>query len=492
VILTLYTKVEWNLGAGWVDITQHAISCRAELDISGNRANALAFGDSTTSKATVELSDALAASNWKRKAIRITFKVNGVERVFQYLMVGRRRARAKLTFRCEDFTELLRKTKVYSPLFILRPVATKTTAASQEDPDAGGYVAGAMNFLFWRSGGRPLEQNGNVTYQNEAKFWYSCDHAILAPAYSWVAGENGYDEAIRLCQASGGMLYQTTDGTIRYRQPYAIADATPTFVFDESVYGDVEEEEETDQLATQVNCAYVPRDARPMQDIVDDSTVRIIAAGESKAITIDPQWPLRNLEISAVSPHLLPEALVVAALDGRVMAQTLSGGYSHTLSWSAQRVVITITDTAGVPIAVWRVKLRGEPITAGEGGSVQVGTAALGEPILTLADSPLIQNEDHARRLCQMVLQFYSAPRPMRKAKDCAYMPERTLGETVNFTRARWSETNRKHVVVGIHVDKSGRRADYDLIPVDDLPVTSDFYQVGTNYTGVPSKKVGY
>ena len=72
-IKTASYTVEWKPAGSWLDITSSVISVSGGNEITGNRDNALAFGDSSDSKAEVEVKDSLASGAWARTPIRITF-----------------------------------------------------------------------------------------------------------------------------------------------------------------------------------------------------------------------------------------------------------------------------------------------------------------------------------------------------------------------------------------------------------------------------------
>jgi len=169
--LSLYLA-EWNIGAGWVDITAYVISATGGGELTGARDNALAFGDSSDTSATVVLNDSLAASAWQRQAIRLTFSMNGTPAVaFAGIMVSRKRNSLDQTleFACQGYAELLRTTKAYSPLLFRRPIATATTTISVEDPANVAWRGGLINYILWTAGGRPYEQAGSYPAARAAK-----------------------------------------------------------------------------------------------------------------------------------------------------------------------------------------------------------------------------------------------------------------------------------------------------------------------------------
>lgn len=482
-----FHQAHWNLGSGWTEITQYVISATGAGELSSNRDNAVAFGDSSDTSATVVLKDDLAGFGWQRKAIRLTFSINGVPAVaFAGVMIGRRRNSLEqtITIECKGYAELIRSTRAYSPILHRRPVATKTTATSVEDPTNVAWRGGLINYLLWMSGGRPLEQDSNPTYAAAAKFWYSCDQALISPLWSWTAGEDGWNECLRLAQASGGQVYQALDGTIRYRQPYGIADGSSIYTFDEDVYGEsgVDEQETTDQLMTAVSCTYVQRQLRAMQKIVEETESHIIGIGETYTIVVEPNWPIATLDLNG-SGQLKSECFTISyPWFGN---PALGSEYTVTHNHLAQRITIAITNVSAYPLILWGYTLKGQPVVAGASGNVTVGS---GELQRTLTDNPYIQTAHDARRLAKLHLKFYGSARPVRTIRSCAYDPARTVGEIVGLTCARFSLTASPHIILSISHDDTGLFADYDLAYVGDLPKTSDYFQVGPDYTGISKR----
>lgn len=478
-------QVEWKPGSSWLDITSSVLEVSGGNELTGNRDNALAFGDSSESRAEIQTSDALASTAWARIPIRITFSINGTaKRAFAGIIMERKRDDTGLTFSCTGFAELIRSTKAYSKPFYLRPVATKTTATSVEDPSSGAYQAGLINWILWQAGGRPLEQNTNPAYQTDAAFWYSCDQAALAPTWSWSAGEDGWSECQKLAQASGGQLFQASDGTICYRQPYAYADATPLYTFDESVYQSISEQASAAKRSTSVRCSYVQRAERPMQKVAEDSTPRILWPGRTETITVEPSWPITQLELNGTS--LVADALQMTY--GVAEKAIIGTHYTATAVVQAHQIIITITSTTAYALQMWGYILRGKPIMASEGGSVVVGS---GTEQRTIDDNPYIQSEQHARRLANLYLMYYASPRPVRTIEHCIFDPNRTVGEVVNLTVNAWGITTQPHIILSISHDETGLFSDYQLAYVGDLPRASDYFQIGPNYSG-QSKKITY
>lgn len=473
-------KVEWKPAGSWVDITTYVLEVSGGNELTGNRDNALAFGDSSDSKADVRVSAALAGYAWARTPIRITFTINGVAgKAFGGIITEREREGNELRFSCTGYAELIRATKAYSPIFYLRPVATATTATSNEDPSVGGYKAGLINWILWQAGGRPYEQNFNTTYQAAAKFWYSCAQGAMAPKWSWAAGEDGWSECQKLAQASGGQMFQASDGTVCYRQPYAYADATALYTFDENVYGENPTEHASAvKLSSSVRCSYVSRAERPLQKIAEDSNPRIIYSGQTETIVVEPSWPITSMELGT-GTALTADAIQMTLANGE--KAILGTHYTAIAAVAAHQITLTITSTTAWPLQLWGYTLKGKPVMASEGGSVIVGS---GTEQRTIEDNPYIQSEQHAKRLASLYLKYYASPRPVRTIRRCAFDPSRTVGEVVNLTITSWGITAQPHIILSITHDETGLFSDYQLAYVGDLPKASDYFQIGPSYTG--------
>lgn len=487
-VFTAVYSAQIKVAGVWTTITSSILDISGSNEATLNPDNALAFGDSSQIRITVRGKLALQSYDWELASFKATFGINGNSQLaFHGVITGRERSLDDLTFTCEGFAALLRDTKAYSPAFHRRPIATKTTASSVEDPDDAAYQAGPINWLLWQAGGRPVEQDANPTYVSEASFWYTCDHALLAPDWTWIAGENGWEEALKLVQASGGQLYQAPDGVIAYRQPYMIADGSGSITLTPSDYRTVRERQSSRQSMDTAIVTFLPRVLRPMQDVATDDTPRLIPAGETIAFDIEPQWPIASLE-TKTDTTLKDDALIVVFVSG-VGAATPDTHYSHTISYSAQKISISITNDTTAPLAVHKVTLRGMPIIAGEAGNVTQGS---GTRMKTVCDgNTYIQNQAHAERLANIYMDFYGDAHPLRTVSGCVYDPDATIGDVVALTVTEWSLSAVDHVITAIRHNQTGAEMELDLVEVDGLPKTSDHFIVGNDHTGL-TKRLGY
>lgn len=484
---TAYRTVEWKPAGSWIDITNKMIRASGTTRLQGNRANAFAFGVSVEPDLTLETFEDLASDAWEFTPVRASFGLDtSAVQAIAGVILRRGRQDARLVFQAAGWKPLLERCKVYSPLLIRRPVATKTGPFTVEDPSSPSWRGGLINYIFWHAGGRPAEQAGIFL---DAPFFYRCDQAVLTPEFSWVAGENAYEELLRLAAASGGQIYQAPDGSMCYRQPFGIADGTAAYTFDESVYAEISEDASAELTATGVVCNYIPRQLRGMQEVLRDTTARFIPAGESITLNLEPQWPCRSYDLKTAST--LPDDGLHLTYPHSVRVTPGSSDYSHSVSTSAQRITLTITNNTSQPLILYQVLIRGEPVVGGEAISVTAGVTTGDEAsVLRLEDNPYIQTFEHASRLNSMALAFYGSARPTRSLRGCPYDQARTIGETVLLTRSRWGIVAAEHVIVGIS-HESGLTASYDLVPTAGLPRTSQFFTIGPNYAGI-TRKLGY
>lgn len=483
-----FTLDYYSAGSWHTFTSGNVLSVRGSWEIAGDQMG-VAFGDDTDAS----LSGELTLANWPNVALitpiryTTTMGADGPSRTFTGVVTKRSRTMNTVRFEATGMKHLIAATKGYSLALARRPVATKTTAISADDPTNPGFAGGLINWLLWAAGGRPYEQAGSYP---AATFYYSCDQAVLAPDWSWAAGEDAWGECLKLAKDSGGQMFQDASGVIRYRQVLGYGGQTTSDALTESSYADIEMSEEPGLLfATRITCQYVPRRRLGTQQIADDTTPRHVENGETATIVIEPQNPIASLE--TVSGQLKSDALNIAMLDGTPVAPGVSG-YTHTVAVTAARVTVTVTNASGKPFTIWRLKLRGDPIVAGEAGSVYADSGASPTVERVLEQSPYIQNRRDAQRACDMTLAFYGAARPTITVRGCVHKPSRAIGGALLLTCAAWSMSAVKHVILSIEHDDTGITADYTLAYVEDLPKTDDFFIIGTTYSSGDNRKLGW
>ena len=477
------TLLEVKPAGSWVTIPESAYwDVGGSWELTGNKELAIAFGDDSE----ITWSGTLALSQWASLGDQIPLRYTttmdaDTTRTFVGVITKRERDMDQVQVEATGVKLLIAATKAYSPMVARRPIATKTTATSVENPSTGGYRAGLINYLWWQAGGRPSEQAGSYP---TATFYYSCDHALLAPDWSWAAGEDAWAESLKLAQASGGQCYQDQQGVVRFRQIVGYGGGSTSETFDESTYATIQQTIEPGRSrATKVTCQYLPRRRLGMQQVADDATPRHVEPGETITIVIEPENPVASIETQPGLSQLKSDAIVMARLDGLPYAP---GDYTHTLDVAAARVTITVTNASSYPATIWRVRLRGEPIVAQEAGSISAGAGTI-ERILE--QSVYIQSRSDAQRLAEMTLAYYAAARPVVRITDVLHKPARAIGDTVALTCAAGGMSAQAHVIVAISHGDTGAKVDLDLVDVSDLPTASQFHIVdvaasGTKYLG--------
>lgn len=483
-LIELYYSSAWHAVADG-----DVLEASGDWEISGNRNNAISFGDDTDATFSARFVYGVWANLADKIPIRYTTtnSADTTARTFTGVVTQMHRTLDDCDIKAEGMKVLIAATKIYSPMVVRRPVATKTSASSVEDPTSGSYRGGLVNYALWTCGGRPYEQAGSYP---SAVFYYSCDHAILTPPHAWMAGEDTWSELLKAAQAAGGQMYQDASGVVRYKQVLGYAGVTATDSIGMSDYASIEET--TDPSVLQGNiwtCQYTPRRRLGTQQIADDTTPRHVEPGETVTIVIEPQNPIVSLETQAADPtQLRPEALVVARQDGSRISQGASG-YTHTLDVKAARVIIEVTNASSLAFTVWRVVLRGDPVVATEAGSVSSGSGSIERQI---ENSIYIQKRSDAQRLCEMYATFYESARANVSITGCVHKPSRYVGQTVLLSCGPWGMTDVAHVILAIKHDQAGIQADYELAFVGDLPDASLFFICGASYSSGDTKYLGW
>lgn len=482
---TAHYQVEWKPGASWVDITAYVLTVEGDFETTG-ATNGVAFGDSSSASFTLTLdplrATPLSLAVWELVPVRVTFTLDAVTaRGGAGVVTGIDQDRDTATLKCEGYQRLISRTRVYSPIFIRRPVATKTTATSVENPASGGYAAGPINYALWQAGGRPSEQAGSYP---SASFYYSLQQALIAPDVSWLAGDDAWEACLRLVRAAGGQLYQRPDGVVAYVTPLSLANGASVFSLSENSYADVARSGSAGSTMASIVVPYQSRYQAGMQQVIDDTTPRVVAAGETITIDLEPSYPLYSLE--TVGSGIPTDALSATFYNGAIVQQ--GTGYTHTLSVAAQRVTLTITNVAAQPFVIERLTLRGVPSAPGEAATVTLGS---GQPMLTVEPSDFVQTRAHAIRLGTMALDFFSQARPLITARGVLYNPALQLDMIGALSFAPWGMVNTPVALLGMRHAKSGVTMDLTLVDITGLPQIDDFFLVATA-AQVATKRIGY
>lgn len=471
--------VEVWTGIAWQSVSSHVISATARIEATGGESSGVAMGPAVSPEAEVELWAAGWVQAGDRTPVRISFGFAASDKLVRFggIVMGRGRGATSGRWQLRGWDAHIEAQEVRSPLLRRRPIATETTATSAEDTSLSTYAGGLINYILWASGGRPYEQAGTYT---TALFYYSCTTALIGPDHTWIAGDNPWEAARRHCRAAGGQLYQDGAGTIRYVDPITLATGTPVFTFTDEVltqaeraaqgkagYADITVDIDSSVAVTGVTAAYVSRLVQGEQTVYEDTIPRMVAGGASLVVTCDTQLPLYALAGASI------DAAVIRSAAQATPAQVTVSAVLH----SAQRVLVTITNTLSQPVMVDAVRVQGRPVSAGEEGSASAIVSSA--RIVTAEDSAVIQSERHAAMLCQMILDAASAGGVLYQLTGCGYDPDRLVGEIVGLTSADLGLSALRCRIVAIDAD-GGAWMEATLAPLGSLPTRDSVHLVGS------------
>lgn len=470
-------------GSTWVtQTTSHVLNISGNIE-SGGGDNATTFGDSVTVSATVTLSNLAAANipvNWKNQLIRIEFAFDTSDYVVCFVGVILKKSYGlyEIIVECGGLDRKIDISKLYTGVFFRRPVATKTSVLTVEDPDNISYVGGLINELLWRTGGRPHEQR--ASYVN-ADFYYMCDQSLITIEWAWFSGENLLDELYTLARAGGGQIYQGANDVIRYVQPLNISSLVSNgFTIGDSYYGSAAVSESSEELVGTIRAVYTPRYLQGNQVVYDSKEPRLLQPGEIAIIEGATSLPVYQYTQQNDITALIKAT--TSAADPVTLA-------NYTIYTYSQKFTITITNDVGLPVAINTIILTGLPVAASEKGYVSVGST---KPERSLEDNPYVQNKYHAEMLARMAYDFSSTTKPVITLSDCPFDPDRYIGEIVDYNSTAYAPLNGLYRITGLSHDLGGISMSIKMVNVVSLPVRGNMFIIGTSYSGSDTRQVSY
>lgn len=469
---------------------EYVLSISGSQESTGNTTNGLAFGMQVAPKATITFTeDASSAFGGSLRfrpildtRVRISFTYDNADWIiaFEGVLTSISFNEYTITYQCAGFDELIKQTKIRTVVDYNRPIATKTTVASQENPDLPGYTGGTINEILFRSGGRPYEQRDfNYTYDSPGmKFWYTCDQSLFAPEWTWLNDENLLDEVFTLVRAAGGQLYQTTN-IIKYVEPLSFATGTSIYKFTTDTFQSAEWNGNPSDKVGTLTCTYTPRRVEPLQEVANDETPRYFEPSEQKTFTIETNLPVYTYALNET------DKFVAKYVDMRDASPTINNIEVH-----AQKIIITLTNPSNTtPMVLYSTKIKGRPIAAGQSNTIQVGN---GLPERIMEDNPYIQNEQHALRLATMTHDFYGDIKPIITLSGATFDPQRYVGELVTFRYDEFTYLDVAMRIVAIRHTAGGSLMDVDVVEVTGLPTRNNMFIIGNTYSDGEWHQVSY
>lgn len=462
-------------------------SVDVSLESSGNKNNGIAFGTYVSQSATIKfsydaagpLSGGLRYRPLKITKVRIEYAYGTSDYItcFEGVLTTLSFTDSDVTYACSGYEQYIKDTKLFTKVFYKRPIATETTLASMENPDDSSYVGGMINEMLWRSGGRPWLQK-DIRYNEDSagfKFWYMCDQSLFSPQYTWLNGENLFDDMLLLVRAAGGQIYQNKN-IIQYREPLSYANAiAPIYTFGTNTFESVSVTNDSAEQVDKLIATYTPRALEPVQEVYSDTTPIFIDTNESKTLELETQLPTyeyTSYDLQAID------------LDGKVITIPVTSTVE-----TAQKVTKVIVNNLGKPILIHTVKIKGRPVGARQEKQVTYGSG-LNEK--TLENNPYIQDEYHAAQITRMTYDFYAETKPVFTLNGCIYDPDRYIGELVYFNYSLFGYQYVVMRIISINPQNTGSTMDVQLVPVDGLPIRDDMFIIGTFYDDSTVKQLSY
>ncbi len=491
----------------WITISNTYVeSINGSIESTSNPDNALSFGTPSDPSASVTLENIAYKTDTRvgdasviGKKVRLSFAFDTSDYVPVFIgVVTEISINGKsVTWSLGGILTFLINAKVYTQIYYRKPIATKTTSTSIEDPSDPDYNAGMINLALWESGGRPYEQITAVYTESSPnfKFWYSLEQSTIAPEYSWFSGENLLDEIYMLARAAGGQIFQGVDGVVRYVQPLSYSDDSSYggvfYTFTDTVYETYSEHISKAEDVGALKLTYTPMRVQPIMNVVEDKTPRYILPNSYIDVELAPERAV--YEYVNLGQTWVADIIKAMLIDNSDVTPTIS-----QISATAARVSLRITNPSTTKaMVVYQITIQGLPLEAEDD---LVATYGSGEPERNIESNPYIQSVVHADRLLRMIFDFYGINKPVITLSGVQFDPDRYIGELVkiqtqyNTILSGGIETTNTNIyrITSIAHDNTGTKMDISCVEVADLPNRSDMFIIGTVYAGATSKQLSY
>jgi hypothetical protein len=422
----------------------------------------------------------------------------------------------EVRFTAIGYGELVRRTRPTSPLYYRRVAATRTEATSQDDPRAPGYAAGLINYALWAAGGAPLEQASTPAFA-QARFWYSCDEALIAPEWAWLNGEDAYAEIGELARSVGGVVMQTPDGVVRFVSPLSPTLGPPAATLIEGrlrqqgllavpdlvnplYYAEASDDGVVTSAIDRVRVPWVFRARQALQDVwALPSRRRVPARGEAPEyaqygtipIEFQTDYPIYRWQNVGVGDALtLTEATVedmgLSDMSGWPITPKRNGAEGNATFFiatrmDAQRVEGEFRHNYPQPVMLNKLIIRGEPVVVVHEGEAVAGRATGGTE-LSYPSNLYISSEAHAQMLAAMLLAFHRVARPVYSFRGVQFSPRLFGGARIRVYNAKLGLADTLMLITTCTVNATtdgGITMDLDAIPIGDLPQIESCYLWG-------------
>ena len=482
-------EITWDLGAGFVAMPG-ALGAEVELQMTeGN--TGLGWGNAAVPRATIRATAATVDAAWSYRPVKVRVSVDGG--AFQDLFTGplleQEDDGVSLRYTAGGMDVIIQRAPVRTPVRRRRPIATKTTATSNEDPDSGS--PGWANEVFWRGGGRPWDQRGSYPLSSTVLFYYICDGSSVAPPAYCVDGDNAWESLLLLAEAGAGQIYQDASGVMHFVNPLSFGEsaASPPHLTDSLAtvptgvpYGRLSRQAVVEGVISTAHAPFKVRGVQVMQQVYEDKTAYDIAPSASRDFELAFQWPIAthgNVTIEASTAQGVPTSVTPSII-------TTSG---------MRRVIRVTNPSSTVGLIVHRIAAEGEPVSVVSEGTASFTGSSVGPfpAELRLPSNDAVQTYADARRWSRMAVRFFNSPRPVYSLSDLPYSPLLLPGAYALLTSARRGLSSVGCRITRVQVERSGAKiASLSCVPLTGLPKLSDFLIIGNTYSDSDVRKMGY
>jgi len=490
--------------------------------------------------------------DWRMMNVVLTTTINGGSETvtFKGLTFERSETMNTVSFVCRGFLDLLNITKIQTPMFRNRKVATSiadvpngstnaqiyTLLSNQNPTTVSGSSVGIINSILWLLGGRPSKYSTLYTQQYSPvsgeypKFYFDCDNSVINPEWVWFNYENLTSDLSQLCKAAGGILKQDTDGIVRFSNVYSIRKAWNGFTITDSNCTGMSLGESDTEPYSKIIMTFTPRYLAGSKEIYKQNLEEFIQPGQSVEREIQFSQPVYSL-LNKTTSGQLSDSIVnnqfnsvkdfISALDVKgtkriiqARVQPYSGLYipkyvasgelgnftlvQNTNAVPSQSINLIVSNSglADSPtLFIADVTLFGRTLEAAKTenyiSTINQFPSISGFKQLTLLDNPYVQNKDDAKRIIDLTKYLMQTPRLKITVNEVPYTSQIKLGDTV-YVNSTANNVTGYFKVTNLSYTRNGAAINLGLVSVSGLYEPTDVFTVGTTYNPTDTKRLSF
>jgi hypothetical protein len=486
---TVAYEITWDLGAGFVAMPG-ALGAEVELQMTeGN--TGLGWGSAAVPRASIRATAATVDAAWSYRPVKVRVSVDGgaYQDLFTGPLLEQNDDGISLVYTAGGMDVIIQRAPIRTPVRRRRPIATLTTALTNEDPDSGS--PGWINEVFWRAGGRPWDQRAFYPLSSTVTFYYACQGSSVAPSAYCVDGDNAWESLLLLAEAGAGQIYQDAAGTMHFVNPLSFGESAldpphlidgPNLTPNGIPYGRLSRSLRAEGVISTAHAPFKVRGVQVMQQVYEDKAAYDIAPSAFRDFELAMQWP--------IATH---GAVTTEASTAQGVSTTVT---PTVLATSGMRRVIRVTNPSGtVGLIVHRIATEGEPVSVVSEGTASFTGSSVGPfpAELRLPSNDAVQTYADARRWARMAVRFFNTPRPVYTLTDLPYSPALLPGVYAELTSSRRGLSAIPVRITRVQIERSGAKiSSLSCVPLTGLPKLSDFFIIGTTYADGTTRKYGY